>query len=192
MAISHNMTPLKITEHPAEYIRSIMPEGSRKRKRSVRTTPSEEQMENYDMESVRAIRSNDIDTLRILLEEGKSFDACNRNGESILHLACRRGNLETVRFLLLEAGVDANVQDDMGRTALHDVCWRPTPNTDMMALLIRAVSPELLLAEDIRGHCCFDYCRQADWGQWMTFLHETSPVIKRRAALVQSITSSLE
>jgi len=180
---------------PAAYIKSLLPElAGRKRKRSTasRTTPSQEMMDNYDNESVRAIRANDIDTLRKLLEEDKSFDACNRNGETLLHLACRRGDLDTVKFLIHEAGIQADVQDDMGRTILHDVCWRPTPNTEMMETLIRAVSPELLVAEDVRGHTCFDYCRKVHWGEWLEFLHSCSPAIKRRAKLVQSITCALE
>lgn len=183
-------------EKPSNFLRSILPESAgRKRKRSIafRFNPSEQDMENYDMESVRAIRSNDIKTLRSLLDEGKSFDACNRNGETLLHLACRRGNLETVKFLILEANVRVDVRDDMGRTVLHDVCWRPSsPSTEMMDCLIRVVSPEFLLSEDVRGHTCFDYCRKTHWQEWNGFLRERSFLLRRRACLVQAICCPLE
>jgi ankyrin repeat protein len=182
-------------EKPSSYLRRMLPEGvacrQRNRGNAFRTTPHRDEMENYDNESVCAIRSNDITTLRALLEEGKSFDACNRNGETLLHLACRRGNNETVNFLVHEAHVKVDVEDNMGRTVLHDVCWRPKPNTEMMASLIRVVSPELLLSEDGRGHSCFDYCRKHDWGEWVAFLSDCSHVIKRRSKLIQTVTCGL-
>jgi ankyrin repeat protein len=189
------LLPAHENEMPSAFLRAMLPEvACRKRKRSIecRTPINQVDMDNYDMESVRAIRSNDITTLRALLEEGKSFDACNRSGETLLHLACRRGTIETVNFLVHEAHVKVDVQDDMGRTVLHDVCWRPTPNTEMMESLMRVVSPELLLSEDVRGHSCLDYCRKNDWGEWVTFLRDCSHVIKRRYKLIQTVTCGLE
>jgi ankyrin repeat protein len=187
--------PAHAHEKPSVFLCSMLPEvACRNQKRNItfRAAPTQEEMENYDIESVRAIRANDITTLRALLEEGKSFDACNRSGETLLHLACRRGNIETVNFLVHEAHVKVDVQDDMGRTVLHDLCWRPTPNTEMMESLLRVVSPELLLSEDVRGHSCFDYCRKNDWGEWVAFLSDCSHVIKRQSKLIQTVTCGLE
>jgi hypothetical protein len=42
--------------------------------------------EPWDMEAFQAISRNDISKLRKLLEDGKCFDACNLNGETLLHL----------------------------------------------------------------------------------------------------------
>ncbi len=39
-------------------------------------------------------------------------------GDSCLHIAAARGDLQAVRFLL-DAGLDVNRQGDMGNTALH-------------------------------------------------------------------------
>ena len=40
------------------------------------------------------------------------------NGDHLIHIAARSGDLETVK-LLLEAGVDPNLLGDMGCTPLH-------------------------------------------------------------------------
>lgn len=40
------------------------------------------------------------------------------NGDTLLHIAARRGDIHTVK-LLLSAGVDVNQPGDMGNTALH-------------------------------------------------------------------------
>jgi len=183
------------TQNPVHYMRSILPTlvpGKRNHATAFGKNHSQEDLDNYDMESVRAIRANDIGTLRAILAKGKSMNACNRNGETLLHLACRRGNMETVQFLVEEADVDVNVQDDMGRHVLHDVCWRPKPDTAIMELLLRVVDPELLLAEDARGHTCFDYCRKEHWEQWTNFLRDHSQTIKRRAELIAAIRSSFD
>jgi ankyrin repeat protein len=184
-----------VDKEPSAYLRSVLPHASgKKKKRSIffQCMPSQEDMDNYDMEKVQAIRSNDISTLRALLKKGKSFDACNRNGETLLHLACRRANLETVDFLVHEAYVKVDVQDDMGRTVLHDICWRATLNTEMMESMIKVVSPQFLLVEDVRGHSCFDYCRKEDWGKWISFIRGCSDGIKRRALLTEEIDFALE
>ena len=170
------------TESPVQFLRSLFPKDGRVHSRP--PTVDHDNYEPYDMETVQAIRSKDVSKLRILLEKGKRFDACNRNGESLLHLACRRGDLKTVKFLLEEACVHADVCDDMGRNILHDVCWRPTPDLELMASLIRTLPPKTLIAEDRRGHTPFDYVRREHWGVWMDFLHENQCLIEHRAAIV--------
>ena len=177
-------------KEPSQYVKTILPiEAGRKRSRWVafQKSPTTENMDCYDMKTVQAIRNNDVSALRSLLEEGTCFDACNRNGETLLHLACRRSSVEVVDFLVNEAGVNVNVQDDMGRTCLHDVCWRPTANLELMQLVLEHVSPELLLAEDARGHTCLDYCRKNEWPQWIDFLKKSTPTLKLRSALVEAM-----
>lgn len=147
----------------------------------------EELLENYDMEKVTAIRENNLEKLRNILDNGGSFNACNRNGETLLHLACRRGNVDIVKFLVEEAKVEIEAQDDLGRSVLHDICWRPSPDFDLMELIMWKVSPAFLLAEDRRGHTCFDYCRKKDWNKWIEFLQSHAESIQRRASLYSKI-----
>jgi ankyrin repeat protein len=178
MAKASSTTP----ESPVQYLRSLFPKDGRVH--SPPSTVDPDNYEPYDMATVQAIRNKDVSKLRILLEEGKCFDACNRNGESLLHLACRRGDLKTVKFLLDEACVQADVCDDMGRNILHDVCWRPKPDLELTATLMRTLLPETLIAEDRRGHTPFDYVRREHWGVWMDFLQENQGFIEHRVALV--------
>lgn len=147
----------------------------------------EELMENYDMEKVSAIRENDLEKLRSILDNGGNFNACNRNGETLLHLGCRRGNIDVVKFLVEEAQVEIEVRDDLGRSVLHDICWRPLPDLDLMEFIMWKVSPVFLLAEDRRGHTCLDYCRKQDWGKWTGFLRVHTRSIQRRASLYSRI-----
>jgi ankyrin repeat protein len=45
------------------------------------------------------------------------------NGDHLLHIAARRGDLRTAK-LLLNAGEDVNVRGDMGCTALHNALMK--------------------------------------------------------------------
>merc|ERR1712183_78962 len=55
------------------------------------------------------------------------FRCANRFGESLLHLACRRGRTDMVRFLVVEMGSPPRdvleTMDDCHKTPLHDACW---------------------------------------------------------------------
>ena len=142
--------------------------------------PSKDATDAYDLGVVQAIRYNDMEKLRSMLREGKSFNACNRFGESLLHMVCRRGNIEIAEFLIKEACVDVDVRDDFGRTPLHDACWTSKPNVAMMNLLVNNVSPELLLVEDVRGHTPFNYARKEHYNEWVQFLKEKEEDLQRR------------
>jgi ankyrin repeat protein len=179
------------TEQPSTLVRKLLfdPEILKNKRRDLFAVNSnlEEWMENYDMEKITAIRENNLEKLRFILENGGNFNACNRNGETILHLACRRGNLDVVRFLVDEAQVEIEVQDDLGRSVLHDICWRPYPDFELMEFIMGKVPPAFLLTEDRRGHTCFDYCRKQDWNQWNRFLHKHARSLQRRASLYNMI-----
>jgi hypothetical protein len=54
------------------------------------------------------------------------MDACNRFGESVLHMACRRGATPMVAFLMADCGLQVNISDDFGRTPLHGM--KPSPS----------------------------------------------------------------
>ena len=171
-------------ESPLKFLHSLFPKEQQKRTRRSLPCHSDDEMEDYTMDVVRAVRAKDVAKLRDMLNDGTSFEACNSNGEYIIHLACRRSDLETVKFLVQEAGVMTSVRDDMGRSILHDVCWKSSPDTDLMDFLLRVCSPELLLSPDQRGHTPFDFARKAHWPAWNSFLQERQDMIRRRAALV--------
>ena len=137
----------------------------------------------YTMAAVTAIRANDLATLRKLHAAGHDFNACNANGEYLIHLACRRSSAATVQFLLTEAKVCPTVRDTMGRTILHDICWKSFADVNTMALALSVVPPQMLLAQDVRGHTPFDFCRQNHWGTWITFLVERHAILHERLSL---------
>ena len=97
------------------------------------------------------------------------MSACNKFGESILHLACKRASFETVRFLLSH-GADLSVRDDYGRTPMHDACWRPEPDFALVSLLL-TLSPSLLMRCDKWGFTPLMYITQEQWTPWCSFLY---------------------
>jgi hypothetical protein len=110
------------------------------------------------------------------------FRCSNRFGESLMHLACRRGRTEMVRFLVeeLPGGSPSQmlaIKDDCHKTPLHDACWTPDPNFELVELILEH-APEQVLMQDVRGNTPFDYVRNEDHGLWLRFLWE------RRSLLV--------
>jgi len=169
--------------------------------------PGQETIDAYDTKVVDAVRAGNVPELRIMLQQDADtkeaatadqscktnrFNACNRFGESIIHMACRRGNEEVVRFLVEEAKVNLFVRDDFGRTPFHDTCWTSTPNYAVMDILLKRVcqleeSPDdteslifLLVTEDVRGHTPFHYSRRESWTGWVDFLQQRCSTIIRK------------
>ena len=160
---------------PVELLRSLKLECANKKLGINGVTfikPTDVELSSYDSTVVNAVRNANIEKLRSVHKEGKSLNACNRFGESLLHMACRRGNADVVRYMVEEAKVNVAVRDDYGRTVLHDATWTASPNLDVMEILLKAVNPEMLLAEDVRGHTPFDYARKEHWSQWVEFLSD--------------------
>uniref|UniRef100_A0A7S2WAD2 Uncharacterized protein n=1 Tax=Eucampia antarctica TaxID=49252 RepID=A0A7S2WAD2_9STRA len=137
---------------------------------------TKDQMNSYDNEVIAAIRTQDIATLREMHADGRDLQCCNRFGESLIHMACRRGFLEVVQFLVLEADVSVQIRDDYGRTPMHDACWGCEPNFILMDLLIE-LCPELLLVSDRRGHTPLQYTRREHWKLWSSYLQSQGRTI---------------
>jgi hypothetical protein len=133
--------------------------------------PTEEEIASYNQDVLKATRERNFDTLRAMLKDGKSLQCCNRFGESLMHMACRRGFTDVVQFLVTEAKCSLFVRDDYGRTAMHDAAWSPRPNFELMGFLIDQ-TPELLLLSDVRGHTPFSYVRKEHWKEWISFLEK--------------------
>lgn len=135
--------------------------------------PTSEMVEAYQHDVVSAFRNNDMDTIKHLHETGRlTVNACNRFGESVLHIACRRGDATLVRFLIETVGMDVKtIRDDYHRTVLHDACWTNTAASEVVDVLLDHC-PEHALVKDVRGFTPFDYTRTQDHGKWLRFLWE--------------------
>jgi ankyrin repeat protein len=145
-------------------------------------SPTDEEISSYTQDVLKVVRERDLDKLRSYVQEGRNLQCCNRFGESLIHLACRRGFTDVVKFLVEEANCTLYVRDDFGRTAMHDAAWSPEPNYDMMEYLIEK-APQLILMSDVRGHTPFSYVRKEHWKEWICFLE------KHNEALVRSESS---
>jgi hypothetical protein len=76
-------------------------------------TVTEANVAAYDMVTVSAIRKGILDDVQKLHEAGKNLVACNKFGESIIHLACRQGKTDIVEFLMFQAGSSPRVVCDV-------------------------------------------------------------------------------
>jgi len=139
---------------------------------------SEEQKAGYTMDIVSAARNNDVDKLRQLRDSGSSMNCFNRFGESLLHMACRRGFEEMTEFLLNEPDIQVKVADDCGRTPMHDTCWAPAPNLIIAKRIIER-DPSLLFVADKRGFTAFDYARPEHWNTWKQFLVDNKSCLEK-------------
>ncbi|CAJ1925499.1 unnamed protein product [Cylindrotheca closterium] len=134
--------------------------------------PKEDDLSSYDVEIVKVIRSKNVDRLREMFLSGRSMNACNQFGESLVHMVCRRGDLKILKFMIDEAKVSFSIKDDFGRNPFHDACWTPEPNMAMMDLLIASADTSLLLSEDVRGNTPFDYVRREHHKAWNDYLEK--------------------
>ena len=67
--------------------------------------PTPEMINAYNLETTKAGRENDLIKLKNLHKSGVHLHCCNKFGDSLVHLACRRGLTNTVKFLVEEAKV---------------------------------------------------------------------------------------
>jgi hypothetical protein len=156
------------------------------RQQSAFRRPSQEEVDSYDKDVVRALRDSNIPKLRERFLSGRTMNACNLFGESLLHMACRRGDLDVVRFLIREAQCRIDITDDYGRTPLHDACWTPQPNLSVVEELMSFADPLLWLRQDVRGHTPFEYARRDHREIWMEFLHQ------KQSMLLEKVDSKVE
>lgn len=133
--------------------------------------PTEEETNAYTHDVLTAIRTRDIEKLREFHESGRPLKCSNTFGESLLHLACRRGFVDVASFLVQDAGVTVQVRDDYGRTPLHDACWTCEPNFELLELIMTAC-PSLLFISDKRGNTPLEYTRPEQWQAYNEFLNE--------------------
>lgn len=129
------------------------------------TTPLQEA--SYDVYLTNLIRCGDLATFADVMQSGISLNPSNVHGESVVHLICRRGDVDFLRCLL-NLGCSVQVSDDYGRTPLHDACWTAKPNFDIVEMLLRA-DRHLLHLMDCRGALPLSYVRKENWTAWLEF-----------------------
>lgn len=139
---------------------------------------TDKEIEAYQANVTSAIRSRDIERVQRLNSEGQIFQCSNRFGESIMHMACRQGCFEIVKFLVEDAKVTIRLRDDYGRTPLHDAFWSVKPNFDIVNLLL-GKCPSLLFVCDKRGHTPLQYARVEHTLSWAEFLKERQTLIQQ-------------
>ncbi|XP_048252533.1 ankyrin repeat and protein kinase domain-containing protein 1-like isoform X2 [Haliotis rufescens] len=59
------------------------------------------------------------DVVELLVGKGADVSLVDKDGDNILHFACRGGDLETVEFVLSLNAVDIDARTNYGRTAAH-------------------------------------------------------------------------
>lgn len=132
-----------------------------------RTVPTPKQIQDYDLAFVDAIRTSNYAAIQSFYDEGRSMNACNKYGESVMHMACRRGDGKLVSFMV-ELGGLLEITDDYGRTPLHDACWTPEPCLDVVMFLLNK-NLRLLHLIDKRGFSPLAYVRREHYDVWTSF-----------------------
>lgn len=69
----------------------------------------------------KAVRTGNLETVKVLLKFFAEVNACDCDGKSPLHYAVQTGNAKMVK-LLIQAKVVVNHADEYGNTALHQAC----------------------------------------------------------------------
>ncbi|CAN0555425.1 unnamed protein product, partial [Ectocarpus sp. 8 AP-2014] len=138
--------------------------------------PEPDQVAAYDKAILRAVLDEDEAALERMRAAGRRMDACNRFGDSILHMACRRGRATALRFLLRAAGSAGVVSsDDFGRTVMHDACWTSSPRFDVASAVLDA-DTRLLRTLDSRGSSPLQYVPADQWPLWCAFFESRKEV----------------
>jgi hypothetical protein len=139
---------------------------------------TEAQIVAYTTELVSLAQNNDVSGLRSMSNSGRSLNCSNRFGESLLHMACRRGFDDMVDLLTEQPNVSVRIADDGGRNPLHDTCWNPSPQLQICKLIMQK-DPTLFFISDSRGFTPFDYARREHWGVWKQFLLDNKECLRK-------------
>ena len=121
-------------------------------------------MASYGPKIVDTVKHNKPSELRLMMEAGLSPNACNEQGESLLHMICRRDRVDLFH-VLLAFDVDLQQCDNHGRTVMHDCCWASNTSSFEIAKCLLQKDPNLLFMYDERGMHPLAYgtCSQFKW-----------------------------
>ena len=129
--------------------------------------PTAVQQSSYGMKLIQAVRQSDPKLLNRMLSAGLSPNPCNKFGESIVHMVCRRGDYALLE-VFLNHGCSVQVSDDFGRTPLHDACWTTKPCFKSVELIL-GQDLRLLNIVDCRGSTPLSYVKHENWAEWIEF-----------------------
>uniref|UniRef100_A0A8C1UV62 Myosin XVI n=1 Tax=Cyprinus carpio TaxID=7962 RepID=A0A8C1UV62_CYPCA len=111
------------------------------------------------------IRHDDKEVLR-LLKEGADLNTVISSGGSLLHLCARHDNVFAAE-ILIEKGLNVNLQDEDLWTALHVAC--ACDHADMVLLLLLAGVNVLL--QDVNGNIPLDYATEGTEASYILIRH---------------------
>ena len=172
---------LRSDVHPEDYLHNILRErGYSTEMVAVKETafhrpPHPDQVAAYDKVVLRAVVDDDEAALERMRASGKRMDSCNRFGDSILHMSCRRGRIGALRYLLRVCPSGVLLTDDFGRTIMHDACWTATPRFDVASTVLDA-DLRLLRCVDNRGSSPLKYVPQDQWPLWCAFFENRKDI----------------
>jgi len=129
--------------------------------------PTALQKASYGIRTVQAVRQSNPELLQKILDCKLSPNPCNSFGESVVHMACRRGDFKLLK-ILKDAGCSLQVTDDFGRTPLHDACWTAEPNFETVELILNT-DIRLLNVVDCRGSSPLSYVKRDHWMKWIAY-----------------------
>jgi hypothetical protein len=132
--------------------------------------PTQHQMASYGSRIIQVVKGYETVNFRRMIDAGLSPNACNPHGESLLHMICRRGNMDFFQ-ILLDANVDLQVADDYGRTPFHDCCWASSPSFKIACFLLKN-DPNMFFLQDARGALPLSYVTKSNWGGWNKFIEQ--------------------
>ncbi|VDM16254.1 unnamed protein product [Hydatigera taeniaeformis] len=89
-----------------------------------------------------AVLSSSIETVRLFLEAGASFDVADANGETVVHISAKVNNLDITEFIST-VGTNLNCVNAMGESALHVAC-RLNNLSSVIALSAAGVNPNTI------------------------------------------------
>lgn len=130
--------------------------------------PTSSQLASYGGYLLYVLRNGDTQTLRSLLDAGLDPNACNQDGEYLVHHTCRWGQVDCLRTLL-DFGSELQVADMFGRTPLHSLCSAENPRFDLVELILHA-GIHLLFMADARGNLPLSYVPKDKHKYWIQFI----------------------
>ena len=127
------------------------------------------ELKGYTKDLMTTISDHDTKKLEEICRAGGHVLACNRFGESTLHLAARKSYLDIV-CLIFKFEKNPIIIDDYGRSPLHDAMWAIHPNYSIIEILLDHCV-DLLHLVDTRGYTPLHYIRDENVVKVCLFLY---------------------